>query len=846
MNMSKFASAIVAAAISAALQAFAAEWFVSPTGSDAAAGTESAPFRTIQYAVNNANASDTITLLPGDYAEGETALTDTNVSNNRVVIDKPLTLKSKGREYRDSTRIVGAWDETEIAFTAWGMGPAAVRCVWITANGTGTRLEGITFYRGSTPMPNPTTSNGGGDANGSCGGGVMVKGSTTTATVVDCAFVDCQATRGGGIYHDSANNSNLKVVRCLFKRCRDTKFGAAMRGGAAYFCVFDDCSMARNSSGNFVGDGSTTEGGNARAAFAYGNRAINCTFVNNCADGILIIDNNNRFAGGIYNCLFQNNNASSNKGSIRGTPAATNNNVIGEANLYTKFEVFSPFDNDYRLTCNATALNAGAASYLSNVPEEFRTTDYNGTAFDATGETIHAGAVQTALEVQANGVQIRRVSGASWRLGGEDAPICTATWKASIGWPSPQHVGFVADNPASLALVRYTFSNSVHWPLRDDSVWVVPRNGQVQQITTVSTGDIFYADPVNGDDANVGTESAPFKTLNAAVQASTSRHVVRAKAGDYRTAEAETGSGLIKNRVVVPKTLNGDLRVVAVDGPDSTFITGASDSSDTTNGTGTAAIRCIAVLSTNANYAAFQGFTLRNGRTAMVNINDSFGGAMRNFAVGDTSDLGTAFLLDCVVENCIGRRGGAVAGGTALRCKFKNCLAANSGGGVFRGCTVASSLIDGCGGNSELFTYNGAQAYNCTIVNSSAGAVSTKDGAACLYNCVAALRKSGYNTFNSNVGGGAINTLYDTIDSNVTAGTGSVQENPVLFARKAQGDYHLKPASAGNSLASTSYMKSCMDMNGEPFVFNTANGTYPAGCYAAILSPETPFTLIFR
>ena len=62
--------------------ASAAEWFVSPTGNDSAAGTEVAPFRTLTNAVFRASANDTITLLPGDHVEG---VTTQAASQNRVV-----------------------------------------------------------------------------------------------------------------------------------------------------------------------------------------------------------------------------------------------------------------------------------------------------------------------------------------------------------------------------------------------------------------------------------------------------------------------------------------------------------------------------------------------------------------------------------------------------------------------------------------------------------------------------------------------------------------------------------------------------------------------------------------
>ena len=82
---------------------FAAEWFVSPGGTDAVGGgTEAAPFQRIQYAVGRASAGDTIVLLPGDYGadQGTTNTTVSgNSSANRVVIDKPLTII--GRDGRD-------------------------------------------------------------------------------------------------------------------------------------------------------------------------------------------------------------------------------------------------------------------------------------------------------------------------------------------------------------------------------------------------------------------------------------------------------------------------------------------------------------------------------------------------------------------------------------------------------------------------------------------------------------------------------------------------------------------------------------------------------------------------
>lgn len=268
-----------------ALAAFSATaantWYVSPDGVDGAGrGTaEATPFRTIQYAVTSAVANDTVILLPGDYGadQGTTNSTVTgNTSANRVVIDKPLTII--GRDGRDKTRIVGAWDTAEYADLPWGFGPDAVRCVWIASTASGTRLEGITFQDGSVPIWGTQGNDIGG------GGGVVVYDSATSATIVDCAVVNCQGYSGGGICSTYANAARLKVVRTLFKRCRGANFGQALRGGGAYNCVFDDngytCSKdgtTKNASG-----GDTISSNCQRAgAFSYGYAAINCTFVNN-------------------------------------------------------------------------------------------------------------------------------------------------------------------------------------------------------------------------------------------------------------------------------------------------------------------------------------------------------------------------------------------------------------------------------------------------------------------------------------------------------------------------------------------------------------------------------------
>ncbi|HEY5864784.1 MAG TPA: DUF1565 domain-containing protein, partial [Candidatus Tectomicrobia bacterium] len=59
----------IVAATGACTAAHSATYTVAPTGNNSAAGSAAAPWRTIQHAANMAGAGDTVTILPGTYAE---------------------------------------------------------------------------------------------------------------------------------------------------------------------------------------------------------------------------------------------------------------------------------------------------------------------------------------------------------------------------------------------------------------------------------------------------------------------------------------------------------------------------------------------------------------------------------------------------------------------------------------------------------------------------------------------------------------------------------------------------------------------------------------------------------
>ena len=817
--------AVTAASLS--ICASAGEIFVdAKNGKDGEGrGSEAAPYLTIQAAVDAAKAGDTITLFPGDYTNGVTTTKVSIDSKNRVVIDKKLTIRSKeGRKSRDATRIVGAWDETESNDRPWGMGPNAIRCVWVTANATGTRFEGITFLRGSTPYD----LNQGNDTSG---GGIMFY-NNSYGTIVDCAFVECQGGRGGGVYSDKYQADNeLVIARTIFRGCRGGKFGYALRGGTACNCVFDDNRRTCLKDGSFKGDG------NAKGATSYIRRAVNCTFVNNEEYG-----SDANVNGALQNCVFVNNSS----GDISGSASSklyycvNNSSHTGNGCVSVTFtsssEVYSPLDGDYRLVKGAKSILAGNMEYVTGkIPEEFRSTDYYGNPRTTDGK-VSCGAVQTVVEQDASGVAFTWYNSGDWLLDGKKADFSYRTFVAREGWPVPFHVEFAPKSGTHL--VRYIRSADTVWPMMGGDAYVTTsRAGQVQTMTVATTATAFWTDPVNGNDgANDGSEAHPFKTLQKAVGATAGAHVVYAKAGDYKDGGA-TLRGLM-SRLAVPDTLAGTLRVVAVDGPEKTFITGKAGTHNATYGYGDDAERCVAVASTNSFCAVIQGFTLRGGRASDEKTDwASYGGALANVD-SSANSLGTAYLLDCVISDCSAPRA-VCFGGTLMRCRVTRSRAGNTGNnnGIMRNVRVYSSLITDCPNSTSDSTYvlgPGARAYNCTIVGNTPGGITDyTSNKAYAYNSVFGKRNN-TNPEIARIPGDQFQYCLYRASSSVLDAPTSVIENPVRFADDVRGDYRLAPDSAGIALGSAGSLSVPVDVDGRPFEVSD-DGRLVAGCFARIV-----------
>lgn len=251
----------------------AAEWFVSPIGSDSADGKSWATARqTIQSAIDSARTKDEIIVAKGRYLP---------ISSN----DKYITIKS----------IEGAL-ETIID------GGNTNRCATLGFSGshTNTVLIGFTLTKGRA-----------GDLL-QCGGG------SYGGSLTDCVITENEAYGGGGSYGGVLVNCTISkniaginssttgfgggCAGSILKKCTITENTATMktsRGGGAYNCQLQECLVSNNTA--FNGGG-----------LFYGD-AVDC-----------IIEENDAFEGGgcyggrIKNSIIQKNSSSYGGGTFSG------------------------------------------------------------------------------------------------------------------------------------------------------------------------------------------------------------------------------------------------------------------------------------------------------------------------------------------------------------------------------------------------------------------------------------------------------------------------------------------------------------------------------------------------
>ena len=236
--------------------------------------------------------------------------------------------------------------------------------------------------------------------------------------------------------------------------------------------------------------------------------------------------------------------------------------------------------------------------------------------------------------------------------------------------------------------------------------------------------------------------SGDYTTIQDAIDASTTKagDTIWVKPGVYATGGRSTAydTGITDYaRVLVTKRLN---IIATSDDPADTHIVGAADpvsayDGRTYGGRGTNAVRCVrfdlnASDNKNAEPSIIRGFTIRDGYCRQYANNVEGGDLPAGQPGGVTSrssNYENFYVVDCVIRNCYGVRGGLVRFGNYVRCRFEGG-SGSAGQDLGRGIRMMGCLIvrptDNC--LMEL------SAVNTTIVD---GGAPTGSGEI-FYNCL--------------------------------------------------------------------------------------------------------------
>ncbi|MDD2454895.1 MAG: hypothetical protein PHE10_01035 [Kiritimatiellae bacterium] len=752
---------------------------------DTSYGTaEDNAWATLNYAVDNSSAGDTVIVLPGVYTNGVS-------SYSRLNITKQLRFES--RDGRDKTFIVGS--QAEFDATVDEPNSNCVRCVRVTSGAAGTIVKGFTLT-------------GGGQIEG---GGANFSGASY---LVDCVCSNNIATRGAAVM-------NGTIIRCLVTENLNR---SATYGTSLYNCV-----ITRNY---------------GAVMCLYPGKIVSCTFIENWDPTTAYACVRYNPEKPIYNTLFLYNRSDCHSGKVWsncvtsvaapfGTVCSAESGAV-VSNVTASAQLAAPPLGDWRPLAGSETATAGNADWLGEltVPEEFRYVDYYGHPIPQSG-VIAAGAAQEVVTPQGGSIVL---DGIYKMPDGRDRLVSGMVIHAT-DWPMQIKVKAESSRP----IFCYTATGgypTYRFPEKDGSLWVMPPvEGEMTLTATFATEAPFYVDKETGDDSNDGRSAVvgepgvgPKRTIQGAVDAAPNGaiancSVIYVAPGDYDEGGAFMYG--ITNRICVT---NKSVRIVATGSAAETIIRGAEDpnAAPTAFGCGPAAVRCLAFYEIRN---ALQGFTLTDGHSDLyTGSNDGkHGGAFY------TQQERPSQIADCIISNNVGQNAAVGNSGWFVRCRIGNNRVLEKGNNIFyqstlSACVIGTNIFDKLtkgvvGGSAVKYS----RAWHCTIRglggDVSQGAVFY--GGPQVVNSVVT---DFYNTDMAVVISGCVcHSFFDYYESLTN---GFVNADPRLVARESD-DYRplsVSPAIGAGVADDADYHKwVTSDVNGSPIQFT--NGRPTAGAY---------------
>lgn len=715
--------AVVAGAVFAVC-AYADTWYADAS-KEAGTGDGKSPataFHTIQEAVDEASAGDTVVVLPGVYDQGSKAglaPSGQTAGQVRVVVDKVLTIRS--RDGRDVTHVVGDYGDTTYPNNT----KTCVGGFHVKEAASGTIIEGFTIRDCAQWSMNGVDDAGGGAVS------FGVPGLTNAFYVAYCAISNCCAYNGGAMRSGVAIGTLFSGNWC-YSGSGSGERGSAGREISAYNCIFAN---------NGVYHSVPTQNKQSENAIRNPGLIVNCTFVNTygrhglfCGSpatvtsgryfNVVCYDNKKHNTKGdgdayaeVHNSVFDM--VSDNFASVDRLTSITPADATQKTNLCV-----CPILRDYRPVKGGRLDGTGDSQYLTLdfIPAQYRYRDFDGKAF-APSAAIPIGAILPAAEVASGALltgyqDYLNVDG----LDSEADYICiqSATW--------PRSVRFADRASAPLTgLLGLSYNGHRHYFGKYDC-FHLPLPAKVDEkgvpyalsITDYSCSLTLYVGGEGAsDETGDGSADKPYATIQAAVDdrrvsGKDVHTLISVRPGTYGGEGREDPNySNFKSAVVVPAKTHVFIRAES-DNRGATVLWGAPDPD--TKDIGDGAVRCISAQS-SATFGIC-GFTLSGGYAGVTK--ETYAGAIRGGGQNQQA-------VDCVFTD---NHGNAAVGNQIWfrRCLFTNNTIVATGSGSANG-VIINSNASGCIFAENHFSANGgylpiansSHTYNCTIYEPEGG-----------------------------------------------------------------------------------------------------------------------------
>lgn len=691
--------ALLAVVFFSASPVLAAEWHVDASASAGGDGSASAPYATIQAAIDaeSTQADDTILVAPGVYDTGDTVgySSGTCSQRTRVHLTKRLTLKST--EGRDVTHIVGEIGAGEADTDGSG---GSVQCVYVSADALGSVIEGFTLRDGAA-------------AKNSRGGGAVAASANNTSSgkngfgtdifvLAYCSVSNCVSSYGsvrGGL-----------SVATLFKR-NGGENAAAVYGGALYNCI-----VAESVSG---------------AALADCGPIVNSTSVNNYGGAGIISYSPHDLTKGNIGCYW--NFAAYGSKTISQDPYGFFDTALTDGSSHDSSSsdvevavratedgyrklVMSAMTGDYRPVAGGRLAGHGKRECLSFafIPEDYRMRDFNGDPI-AEDAPVPIGALLPEGVPASAGLCLS----SPMRLNGGDSAYAYHCHYTDV-WPRQAYVtARDADAATFIGVGTAPFDgvgSCVYFKGKYDGVWLTlpPLTTTTNEVPlTELMVSVYQAKAEKWVDCNTnydGTAAKPYKTIQDAVNAASTDSGtytwIHVRPGVYD--EGGNSDRGYAARVSIPGSKH--VYIESTDGAAVTSIVGAPDpdylEAETYPGCGGKACRCVGVG--GSSFLGLCGFTFTQGYSG----SDGRGGNIDGGAIVFGSPYHQ--VLDSVFTDNHAQRDSCINNGWAIRCLFKQNVSVR--GVVAFGNASSCVFVDnGRAGDMNIALYSGASANNITV-----------------------------------------------------------------------------------------------------------------------------------